>query len=474
MTAPEFDLIVIGGGPAGVSGANTAALFGHRVALVEKEAMIGGAGINTGTIPSKTLRETALALSGWRSRKLYGVDLSLRREATIEDFTHTERLVTSNERRKAEQRLDREGVVPYRGQAAFVDEHTIALARPDGQTIHLRAEKFLIATGSSPRQPPEFPFHDERVRDSDQLLHIKEIPRRLVVVGAGVIGSEYACMFAALGVETHLVDGRDKLLDFLDHDISQALFKAMRDDGIQFHWNERVARCDVSRPGELRLTLSSGAELACDRLLVCAGRVSNTADLNLPAAGVSVGERGLISVDASYRSNVPHIYAAGDVVGPPALAATSIEQARVAMCHAFGVKLKLELTSILATGIYTIPEASMVGDTEEALKQKGVDYVAGYARYGDNARGQIMGDDDGLLKLLFARDDMRLLGAHVLGEQATELVHIGLMAMLSGATADIFNRACFNYPTLGDLYKMATYNALLRRANIVGEAWSGD
>jgi NAD(P) transhydrogenase len=474
MNPEPFNLVVIGGGPAGICGANTAAMFGHRVAMIEKEPMIGGAGINTGTIPSKTLRETALALSGWKSRKLFGVDLSLRREATIEDFTHSERQVTAGERKEIESRLDRCGVVPFQGQASFVDAHTLKVVRPDGRELHLTGEKILIATGSSPRRPAEFPFDDERVFDSDQLLRIKTLPRRLVVIGAGVIGAEYACTFAAMGVEVHLVDGRDELLGFLDREVSQGLLVAMQGNGIHFHWNERVTKCDTSQPGDLQLTLTSGTQLACDRMLVCAGRTSNTGDLNLAAAGITPSQRGQIAVDNAYASEVPHIYAAGDVIGSPALAATSMEQARIAMCHAFDVKLKLGLTPLLATGIYTIPEASMVGEAEEALQEQGIDYVVGKARYADNARGRIMGDEAGFLKLLFRRADMKLLGVHVLGEQATELVHIGLMAMLAEETADIFNRACFNYPTLGDLYKYATYDALLRRANIAGEGWCGD
>lgn len=474
MTPEPFDLLVIGGGPAGINGANTAAMFGHRVALIEKEAMIGGAGINTGTIPSKTLRETALALSGWKSRKLFGVDLSLRREATMEDFTHTEQKVTDEERQNNEVRLDRCGVIPFQGQASFIDPHTVLLKQPDGRELQLTGEKILIATGSSPRRPPEFPFEDKRVRDSDQLLRIEKLPRRLVVIGAGVIGAEYACTFDAMGVEVHVVDGRNELLGFLDHEVSAGLLTAMQTNGIHFHWNEKVQACDTSQTDGLHVTLTSGTQLKCDCMLVCAGRTSNTGSLNLAAAGITPSDRGQIKVDATYASEVPHIYAAGDVIGAPALAATSMEQARIAMCHAFDVKLKLGLTSHLATGIYTIPEASMVGETEETLQQQGVDYVVGKAKYSENARGKIMGDEVGFVKLLFRRADMRLLGVHVLGELATEVVHIGLMAMLTESTADVFNRACFNYPTLGDLYKYATYDALLRRANIIGEGWSGD
>ena len=328
----------------------------------------------------------------------------------------------------------------------------------------MRGDVILIATGSSPARPAEFAFEDDRVHDSDELLSLRTLPKRLVVVGGGVIGSEYACTFVAMGVEVHLVDGRDALLPFLDGEVSRALAKAMESNGVRFHWNERVTRCDTSQPGDVRLTLSSGATLAADGVLVCAGRGSNTAELNLAAAGIEPGKRGLVPVDAHYRSAVPHILAAGDVIGPPALAATGMEQARIAVCHAFAISVKADLAPLLPNGIYTIPEVSTVGQTEEALREKGVDDIVGRARYAQSPRGQIMGDDIGFLKLLFRREDMRLLGVHVLGEQATEVVHVGLVAMLAEAGAELFNRACFNYPTLGDLYKYATYDALIQRA----------
>lgn len=446
-----------------MSGANAAAIFGKRVALVEKEVHIGGAGINSGTVPSKTLRETALALSGWRSRKLFGVDLSMRREATIGDFMRHETRVASTERRRMEAQLREFHVTRFNGEASFEDPHTLLVSSMEGEDVRLCGQTILIATGSAPWRPPEFEFEDDRVHDSDELLHLKSLPKCLAIVGAGVIGSEYACTFAAMGTEVHLIDGRDTLLPFLDGDLSRELAVAMECNGVRFHWKERATHSDLTHPGEVWVTLTSGTVLKCDGLLVCAGRSSNTASLNLAAAGITPGNRGLIPVDHRYRSEVPHIYAAGDVIGAPALASTSMEQARVAMCDAFEFLVKPDLSPILPTGIYTIPEASMVGETEEMLKARGADYVVGRANYADNARGQIIGDDVGFLKLLFERKDMRLLGAHVLGEQATEVIHIGLMAMLAGDGADLFNRACFNFPTLGDLYKYATYDALIRR-----------
>ena len=461
-----FDLIVLGGGPAGASAAGAAGFLGKRAALVESSGMLGGAGINTGTIPSKTLRETALVLSGWRSRRLFGVDLSLQREATVGDFMCHSNHVAQAERSRTDSRLDLRKVTRFRGAASFVDPHTIRVQGSEGTQTLLSGEKILIATGSSPLRPPEFPFEDDRVHDSDQILQLKAMPKKLVVIGGGVIGSEYAGTFAALGVETHLVDGRDTLMPFLDAEISLALADAMAANGVQFHWKERVTACDASQPGDVVLTLSSGANLTCDGLLVCAGRQSNTARLNLAAAGLVPGNRGLVPVNSHYQSDVPHIYAAGDVVGPPALAATGIEQARVAVSHAFGSKFKSDLATILPTGIYTIPEASMAGESEATLRAKGIDFIAGRARYADIPRGEIIGDQIGFLKLLFRREDMRLLGVHVMGEQATELVHIGLIALLTNATADLFNRVCFNFPTLGDLYKNAAYDALAQRDGI--------
>jgi NAD(P) transhydrogenase len=461
--AQQFDLVVIGGGPAGICGANTAGLFGKSVALVEKLREVGGAGINTGTIPSKTLRETALALSGLRSRKLFGVDLSLRREATIADFMRHKDNVAAQERRRREEQLRTNRVQIFQGAASFVDSNTVRI-EPD---TYLRGEKVLIATGSSPVRPPEFPFEHPRVHDSDEILEIGALPKTLAVIGAGVIGAEYACTFAALGVEVHLIDGRDSLLGFLDREIAQSIERAMVAAGVRFHWKEKVTRCDAPPTGDVTLALTSGATLAVNDVLVAAGRQSNTVDLNLAAAGLTPGKRGLIKVDAMGRTDAWHIFAAGDVVGAPALAATGMEQARVAACAAFEIRQKESAAPILPTGIYTIPEASMAGETEESLKEKNIPYVIGRARYADNPRGQIIGDEHGLLKLIFRQEDMRLLGVHVVGEQATEVVHIGLIAMVAGVGASVFNRVCFNYPTLGELYKMATYEAILRRDGVL-------
>jgi NAD(P) transhydrogenase len=480
-------LIVIGSGPAGESGAAAAALFGKRVAMVEKSPLVGGASANTGTLPSKTLRETALAISGLKARDLYGVDLSLRREATVAEFMFHERRVSANERKRVERSLSRNGVVLHHGTASFADPHTVrvvteARSRDSGHghgtgsgghhdhgpsrtsEIRLCSSTILIATGSSPVRPAVFPFDHPRVLDSDTILQLDRLPRSLAVIGAGVVGSEYACTFAALGTEVWIVDGRDELLPFLDREVSKALEETMhRQLGIEFLWKNRVTRCEAHEYGDITLEFDTGGRLCVDAVLVAAGRSSNTDTLNLTAAGIEPGPRGLLTVDAQYRTSVAHIYAAGDVIGFPALASTSMEQARVAMCHAFHQGYKTDLAPILPTGIYTIPEVSMVGTSEEDLQSQGVDYVVGRASYAHCARGEIIGDQTGFLKLLFRRDDMKLLGVHVMGEQASEIVHVGVVAMLADATAELFNRSCFNFPTLGDLYKIATYDALIKR-----------
>ncbi|MCC6507997.1 MAG: Si-specific NAD(P)(+) transhydrogenase [Pirellulaceae bacterium] len=461
---PSYDLVVIGGGPAGVNGAITAGMLGKRVLLIEKEPVVGGAGINTGTIPSKTLRETALVLSGGRSRRLFGVDLSLRREATIADFMCHEKHVKTQERKRSECELARRGVTTLRGHASFVDSHTIRMVGPNGDETSVYGEKILIATGSSPLRPPEFHFEDDRIHDSNEILELAALPRKLVVIGAGVIGCEYAGTFAALGTEVHLVDGRDILLPFLDREISLGLVAAMSENGIRFHWKTKVLQCDTDSSGNVAIQLSSGDTLKCDGVLVCAGRSSNTQTLNVFAAGLTLGARGLVQVNSNYQSTeASHIYAAGDVIGAPALAATGIEQARVAVCHAFDAPWACGVARLLPTGIYTIPEASFVGDTEETLTARQVPYIVGRCRYSDIPRGDIIGDHLGFLKLLYHRDDMRLLGVHVMGEQATEVVHLGLLAMTMNATAELFHQVCFNYPTLGDLYKYATHDAMMKR-----------
>jgi NAD(P) transhydrogenase len=456
----HLDLIVIGGGPAGIVAATTASGLGKHVALIDSHPDLGGAGTNTGTVPSKTLRETALAFSGMKSRNLYGVDLSLRREATVSDFLRHERSVRAGMNHSLAERMMRDKTEVMVGIASFEDPHTVCVRSASGET-RITGDYIMIATGSSPTHPAGVPFEWPAVYDSDEILELERLPASMAVIGAGVVGSEYACTFAALGTKVHLIDGRDVLLPFLDTEISEALVQAMEKNGIVFHWKQRATfepGADPARPIALHLT--NGETLVVDAVLVAAGRKSNVENLNLAASGIAPEEHGLIPVDEHYRTSVPHIYAAGDVIGFPALASTSAEQARRAIRHAFSPDGNGHALSLLPSGVYTIPEVSMIGETEQSLRRKGVDYIVGRGRYSSSARGRIIGDEDGFLKLLFRREDKKLIGVHAIGEQATELVHIGLMAMLTNSSAEIFDEACFNIPTLGTLYKAAALDAL--------------
>ena len=460
MDEPAYDLVVIGSGPAGEKGAAQAAYFGKSVALIERESVVGGAAANTGTLPSKTLRETSLFLSGYRNRDLSGVNLTFKPKVTIRDLMVHEQHVTADERVRILANLSRHKVDLFYGNGSFVDPHTIAITGSDGTVIRIRGENILIAVGSSPYRPPIFPFEDDRIYDSDEICGLGEIPKSMLVVGGGVIGCEYACMFALLGIVVTVVEMRERLIDSLDREISASLQEQMEEIGIRFHFSDSVESLDAGTP--LKVRLKSGVEMSPETILVSAGRGGNTKTLGLEAIGVESDSRGRIKVNDLYQTTVPHVYAAGDVIGAPALASTSMEQARVAMNHAFGLGYKSDVAAILPYGIYTIPECSMAGETEETLKAKGIPYVAGKARYVDNARGHIIGDEKGFLKLLFHAHDMKLLGVHIIGEQSTEIVHVGLTALLLGQGADLFIKTCYNYPTLTELYKYAAYDALGR------------
>lgn len=462
MNTKKYDLVVIGSGPAGEKGAAQAAYFGKKVALIEKEPVLGGAAANTGTLPSKTLRETALYLSGFRKRELYGVNFSLKDQVTAKDFLYRERQVVASERARITENLKRHKVSLYSGTASFEDPHTLSVQPENASGVLIKADTFLIATGSHPFHPEVFPFYSPRVYDSDTILNLHDIPPTMLVAGGGVIGCEYACMFAALGVKVSLVEGRERLLGFLDAEISQLLATSMRAMGIELHLRDAVE--EVIDEEEFTVRLQSGARLAVHTILAATGRTGNTRGLGLEKLGIAPNKRGCIEVNEFYQTAQPHIYAAGDVVGFPALASTSMEQARVAMVHAYDLKYKTDLANVLPFGIYTIPEISMAGETEESLREKKIPYVVGRAEYANNARGQIIGEKEGVMKLLFSRDDMKLLGVHILGEQASEIVHTGLQAILLHANADLFIQTCFNYPTLSELYKYATYDALGKRA----------
>src|SRR6266850_2134566 len=457
-SSDTFDLIVIGCGPAGEKGGAQAAYFGKRVAVIERAEHMGGSCINTGTVPSKTLRESALYFSGLKQRGLYGIDYSLKENLTVHDFMHHEREVVEMERQRILKNLALHKIELIRGQAAFEDSHIVAVSGAQG-TRRLKGEVLLISTGSKPHRPTEIAFDDIHTFDSDTFLQMDRIPKSLAVIGGGVIGCEYASIFMALGVDVTLVDGRDKLLPFLDAEISERLRDRFASLGMHLWFNERPVKAENTASGS-RLTMKSGKVLETESALFAAGRRAAVDGLALEKAGLALNDKGYISVDANYRTAVEHIYAAGDVIGFPALASTSMEQGRVAACHAFGLKYKQRVASLLPMGVYTIPEISAAGETEESCTEKKIDYVVGRALYANNARGHITGDTAGMLKLIFARADRKLLGVSIIGENATELIHIGMMVLDNGLTIDEFIEQVFNYPTLSEPYKYAAYDGL--------------
>lgn len=454
----EYDLIVIGSGPAGEKGAAQAAWFGRRVALVERHNFLGGACVNTGTIPSKTLREAALQLSGFRRREVFGVDLAIRQDGTLQQLMNRKKQVVEQEWELIDDNLQRHNVQRYYGTASFISPHEIAVER-GGEREVIRGEIILIATGSSPYRPPEIPFDDSAIFDSDSILSLDRTPRSLAVIGAGVIGCEYASIFGALGVPIHMIDARTELLGHMDREIVEILFDSLtlRFD-MKLHLGVEVRKVNID--GGVEMTLADGTKVSAEKLLVAAGRSSNTGSLGLENAGVRTGPRGVIPVNERYQTNVPNIYAAGDVIGFPALASTSMEQARVAMVHAFDLKYKTEVAAILPYGIYTIPEMATVGLTEDQCVEKGIHATVGRARYRNNSRGQIIGDEEGMIKLVFDPDTLKLHGVHIVGENAAELLHVGMMVMHLEGTINSFVETVFNYPTLGEAYKYAAYDGL--------------
>ena len=463
MSSPDhFDLVVIGSGPAGEKGAAQAAYFGKRVCLIERAPKPGGAAVNTGTIPSKTLRETALYFSGLRQRGLYGVDLTVKKNITIGDFMHRERAVIKSEWALIAENIEKHGIVTIQGSACLIDEHTVEVTRYGIAPRRVTADIMLIATGSSPMAPDGYSTDGDVIVDSDSLLSMQRIPPSMIVVGGGVIGCEYACIFAALGVRVTLVNARSRLLAHLGNDVSDALRQSMTARlGINVHGNAEVRDVTIEH-GRAHVTLSDDVVLGSDCVLVCTGRVGNSASLGLEEVGVECNERGFINVDKHFRTSVPNIYAAGDVVGFPALASASMEQARVAVCHAFDLRYKTAVSSVLPYGVWTIPEIATVGVSEETLAAQGVPYEIGRSSYRINPRGQILGDTDGFVKLVFHREDQRVLGVTIVGETACELIHIGMTVIAFGGTLDYFIQAAFNFPSFADAYKYAAYDGLQR------------
>jgi NAD(P) transhydrogenase len=472
--AHKYDLIVVGCGPAGEKGAAQAAYFGKKVAVVEKDSYLGGAATST-AIPTKTLRETSLTLSGIRARRLHGIDFSLRRQITVQQLLHHEEAVKDLERRRIAENMLRHNVAIFRGIGSFENRNTLKVTSHNKDPEFLEGDVILVTTGSSPHWPNDF-RRSRHIYDSDTIFLIKDLPKNIVIVGGGVVGCEYACTFAALGIEVVLLHNRDMLLPFLDRDTSLALENSMLKMGIKLIMSTSVKKCSSTTKGVV-IELTTGEVIKAEIVMLATGRTSNTKELNLETAGIMLDRQGFLVVNESYqvvnpqtREPVPGIYAAGDVIGPPALASTSMEQARFAIIKAFNLDLyKEHVAPILSYGIYTIPECSGVGRTEKQCLSEGIDYVVGKARYNQNARGMITGDHNGFVKLLFQFNDalmspMKLLGAHIIGENATELVHTGLVALMTGASNDLFINTCFNYPTLSEMYKYATYDAMGARA----------
>jgi NAD(P) transhydrogenase len=457
----RVDLLVIGGGSAGEKGAAQAAYFGKRVALVERDSRPGGATVHTGTLPSKTLRETALYLSGYRQRDLYGISLEVSHDLRVTKLIERKNAVRELETARMLSNLRRHKVALVHGEASLVDGTTVEIA-VEGGSRRISAEAILIATGSSPFRPSWIPFEDPDVHDSDSILRIDRLPGSMTVLGGGVVGCEYASMFAALGADVHVVEHRSPMLPFLDAEIGHRLQESMEQIGVTFRLGERAEVVGRAPGGALVCTLASGVELKSDMVLATTGRVGNTADLRLEAAGIETDVRGRVIVDGNYRTAVPTVYAAGDVIGFPALASTSMEQARVAVCHAFGFTYKRQISDLLPYGVYTIPEVSCVGLNEQEAERRGIDVVVGRASFHENARGAIIGDRDGMTKLVFDRRSRRLIGCHCIGEHAAELVHVGHAVMTLEGTVESFIEMVYNFPTLTETYKYAAYDALGR------------
>jgi NAD(P) transhydrogenase len=458
VSAHDYDLIVIGSGPGGQKAAIAGAKLGKRVAIVDKHDMVGGVCVNTGTIPSKTLREAVLFLTGMSQRELYGASYRVKQDITIADLLSRTRHVIGREIEVVRAQLLRNHVDFVTGTAKLVDPHTVAVTgKGKGERITLSADYIVIATGTAPARPPQVDFDEARVLDSDEILSLEEIPSSLVVVGAGVIGIEYASMFAALGTRVTVVEQRERMLEFCDPEIVESLKFHLRDLAVTFRFGEKVVDVAVADDATVT-TLASGKRIPAAAVMYSAGRQGMTAELDLERAGLSSDARGRLKVDEHYRTAVPHIYAVGDVIGFPALAATSMDQGRLATYHAFGESSN-ELSSLQPIGIYTIPEISYCGATEAELTSSSVPYEVGTARYRELARGQIAGDSYGMLKLLVSTEDRKLLGVHVFGTGATDLVHIGQAVMGCGGTVDYLVDAVFNYPTLSEAYKVAALDA---------------
>jgi NAD(P) transhydrogenase len=459
MNEQPFDLVVIGSGPAGQKGAICAAKLRKRVAMIDRTMMIGGVCVHTGTIPSKSVREAIFQLTGFAVKAFYGDNFRGKNDISMQDVAFRVNAVIARETEVIRAQLKRNGVTIFQGTAQFVDPHAIEV-QGDGPKITLRGDHVLVACGTRPAHSPEIAIDGKRVVDTDQLSNMDGLPREIIVVGAGVVGLEYASFLAALGAEVTLIDQRPVVLDFVDREIIEALVYHLRQMGTTFRLGEKVTRVGFDPERErVFAELESGKKIQANALLYAVGRQANGDQVGLETAGLQPDPRGKIKVNRCFQTDVPHIYAAGDVIGFPALASTSMEQGRLASCHMFGAPCET-MSELFPYGIYTIPEISMVGQTEEKLTADKVPYEVGIAKYSELAKSMMLGDETGMLKLLFDRNTRKLLGVHVIGQRATEIVHIGQAVMAYGGSIEYFRDTVFNYPTLAEAYKVAALDGL--------------
>ena len=465
MSENDYDMLVIGSGPAGKNAAIQAAKLDKRVALVERSEVIGGVMLNTGTIPSKTLREAAMYLTGYREREVYGESFTVKQDIRMQDLLVRTSHVMNTEVDVLRHQLMRNRVELIRAEASFLDPHTVLLTDSDGRgRREVSVANVMIATGSAATRSEHIPFDGKRIFLADDILSLDRLPRSMSIVGAGVIGLEYASIFATLGMRVTLIDKAPRMLPFIDSEIMAALAYHLREKRVTLRLGEEVSGIEPvedERGERVKINLASGKQIITEKALYTIGRTGATDALSLSAAGLSSDERGRIQVDSAYQTEVPHVYAVGDVIGFPALASTSAEQGRMAACHAFGVKVNT-FPELFPFGIYTIPEISMVGRNEDDLTEQGVPYEVGKAPYREIARGQILGDSTGVLKLIFHLETRKLLGVHIIGKGASELVHIGQAVMAHGGKVDYFVDTVFNYPTLAEAYRTAAFDGINR------------
>jgi NAD(P) transhydrogenase len=469
-TAYDYDLIVVGSGPAGEKAAIQAAKLDKRVAVIERGSLLGGACTHTATLPSKTLREAVLFIAGLEQRSFPGIQCAVKKHRMgVQDLLRYKTAVVQHQADAVRRKLDRNDIDVFHGEATFLDPHRLAIESSDGARRTCTAAVMILAVGSRPARPETIPFDDVHVFDTDSILHLDRIPRTLVVIGAGVVGCEYASIFAVLGVKVTLLDTRPNILDFLDDELKQRLLYRMLNAGVVMHFGEEVTAVAVPEADRVEAYCTSGKVVTAERVLYAAGRVGNTDTLGLSGLGLETDQRGLLRVNENFQTVIPHLYAVGDVIGFPALAATAMHQGRLASVHAFcpvngspDGKIPPSPLAPLPFGIYTIPEVSMVGATEEELTEARVPYEIGHAFYRETARAHIMGDTEGMLKLIFHRETLRLLGVHIIGERASELIHIGQAVIAYGGTIEYFIDNVVNYPTLSEAYKVAALNGYNR------------